>query len=200
MTICTRTFIWLTWLMGATMAMPLLAQTAVPSAEQMIEQLKAPRTRSLRNLTVEAVPAISATADAAHASAGTPPTAATPVSTVAQSAVNRPSLSLLIQFDFDSARVRPESQQALANLSQALQSTELVSSRFAVEGHTDAKGGADYNLKLSESRAQAVRDFLKSKGIDPNRLVPAGKGATELANSSQPFAPENRRVRIVNLD
>lgn len=200
MTICTRTFIWLTWLMCASMAMPLLAQTAAPSTEQMIEQLKAPRTRSLRNLTVEAVPASSATVDAAHASEGASPTTGTPVSTVAQSAVNRPSLSLLIQFDFGSARVRPESQQALANLSQALQSTELVSSRFAVEGHTDAKGGADYNLKLSESRAQAVRDFLKSKGIDPNRLVAAGKGATELTNSNQPFAPENRRVRIVNLD
>ena len=112
----------------------------------------------------------------------------------------RPSLSLLIQFDFNSARVRPESQQALANLSQALQSPELVSSRFAVEGHTDAKGGKDYNQKLSQLRAQAVSDFLKVQGVVESRLVAAGKGASELANSTDPLAAENRRVRIVNLD
>lgn len=165
----------------ACLVVPVWAQTTAPSAEQMIEQLKAaPRTRSLRNLSVEAVPAPN---DAA--SAGTP---------------GRPSLSLLIQFDFNSARVRPESRQALANLSQALQSAELGASRFAVEGHTDAKGGVDYNLKLSQQRAQAVRDFLKTQGVDEARLVATGKGSTELANAAEPFAAENRRVRIVNLD
>lgn len=112
----------------------------------------------------------------------------------------RPSLSLLIQFDFNSARVRPESQQALANLSVALQSPELRNSTFALEGHTDAKGSADYNVRLSAMRAQAVRDYLMGRGVEQGRLQAAGKGASELANVEQPFAPENRRVRIVNLD
>ena len=112
----------------------------------------------------------------------------------------RPSLSLLIQFDFNSARVRPESQQALANLSVALQSPELRNSTFALEGHTDAKGSADYNLRLSALRAQAVRDYLMGRGVEQGRLQASGKGASELANVEQPFAPENRRVRIVNLD
>ncbi len=163
---------------------PALAQTPPPSAEQMIEQLKTPpRTRGLRNLAVEAVlaPAPAATA-----------VAATPVA--------RPSLSLLIQFDFNSARVRAESRQSLSNLAQALQSAELLNSKFAVEGHTDAKGSAAYNLKLSQQRAQAVADFLKSKGVDEFRLLAAGKGSGELANTEQPFSAENRRVRIVNLD
>ena len=118
---------------------------------------------------------------------------------LAQPAV-RPSLSLLIQFDFISARVRPESQQALANLSVALQSPELRNSTFALEGHTDAKGSADYNVRLSALRAQAVRDYLMGRGIEQVRLQASGKGASELANVEQPFAPENRRVRIVNLD
>ena len=118
---------------------------------------------------------------------------------LAQPAV-RPSLSLLIQFDFNSARVRPESQQALANLSVALQSPELRNSTFALEGHTDAKGSADYNVRLSALRAQAVRDYLMGRGIEQVRLQASGKGASELANVEQPFAPENRRVRIVNLD
>ena len=118
---------------------------------------------------------------------------------LAQPAV-RPSLSLLIQFDFNSARVRPESQQALANLSVALQSPELRNSTFALEGHTDAKGSADYNVRLSALRAQAVRDYLMGRGVEQGRLQASGKGASELANVEQPFAPENRRVRIVNLD
>jgi len=164
------------WLAVVCFSTNLAAQVATPSSEQMIEQLKAPstpgnRTRSLRNLAVEAVPAAA-----------------------------RPSLSLLIQFDFDSARVRPESQEALANLAQALQSAELKSSAFAIEGHTDAKGSEEYNLKLSQQRAEAVRDFLQTKGVDGSRLIASGKGASQLENRDQPFAAENRRVRIVNLD
>lgn len=156
---------------------PLWAQ-ATPSAADMVEQLKAqpvpaPRTRSLRNLTVEA--------------ADTTPAA-------------KPSLSLLIQFDFNSAKVKPESQQALSNLAQALQSKELADSTFAVEGHTDAKGRADYNLKLSQQRADAVRAFLASNGVVDARLQAVGKGSSELANSADPLAAENRRVRIVNLN
>ena len=152
--------------------MPLQAQTT-PSAADMVEQLKTqpPRTRSLRNLTIE-----SAAPEA------------------------KPSLSLLIQFDFNSAKVKPESQQALSNLAQALQSKELLESRFAVEGHTDAKGRADYNLKLSQPRADAVRAFLTSNGVQDSRLAVVGKGATELANAADPQAAENRRVRIVNLN
>ncbi len=149
-----------------------------PSAAQMIEQLKAPaaRTRSLRNLGVEA-------ADASGPS--------TPA---------RPSLSLQILFDLNSARVHAQSQQALRNLAQALQSPDLSAAKFAVEGHTDAKGRADYNQKLSALRADAVRDYLAQQGVDASRLVPSGKGASDLANAADPLAAENRRVRIVNLE
>ncbi len=155
---------------------PLQAQTT-PSALEMVEQLKTqpPRTRSMRNLTIES---------------------AAPEGAVA----SKPSLSLLIQFDFNSAKVKPESQQALSNLAQALQSKELQDAKFAVEGHTDAKGRADYNLKLSQQRADAVRAYLASNGVVDTRLQAVGKGATELANAADPQAAENRRVRIVNLN
>ncbi len=174
-------------MMFACAVAPSFAQTAAPSTEQMIRQLKAPQTRSLRNLSVEAT-----------STSAQPANEATPI--LAVSPASRPSLSLLIQFDFNSASIRTESQQALSNLAQALQSVELQNSNFAVEGHTDAKGKADYNQKLSQQRAQAVRDFLKNQGVAEGRLMAAGKGATELANRDQPFAAENRRVRIVNLD
>ena len=162
------------------------AQTLSPSdslsAVQMIEQLKVPatqpaaRTRSLRNLGVEAV------------DAGGPSTPA------------RPSLSLQILFDLNSARVHAQSQQALRNLAQALQSPDLRATKFAVEGHTDAKGRADYNQRLSALRADAVRDYLAQQGVDASRLMPSGKGASDLANTADPLAAENRRVRIVNLE
>jgi outer membrane protein OmpA-like peptidoglycan-associated protein len=151
----------------------------------MVEQLKkppVPLSRSMRNLTVEA---------AGPANTGTSVTAAP---------APKPSMSLLIQFDFNSARVKPESQQALANLAQALQSEALVKSQFAVEGHTDGTGRADYNQRLSQQRADAVRDTLVAQGIAVQRLQTAGKGASELANNTDPTAAENRRVRIVNLD
>ena len=164
----------------------LLWAQGTPSTTEMVEQLKTqpapsgPRSRSLRNLGIESTTALPAGADAA--------------------AIPRPSLSLLIQFDFDSARVKPESQQALANLAQALQSRELAESKFAVEGHTDARGRADYNLKLSQQRADAVRAFLAHHGVAEPRLAAIGKGSSELANTADPLAAENRRVRIVNLD
>jgi outer membrane protein OmpA-like peptidoglycan-associated protein len=174
------------------------AQTAAPSAQQMIEQLKAPapggpRLRSLRNLTVESTNAPSAEAGDAQAT--------TPSAMQAAAAPQaKPSLSLLIQFDFNSSQIRPESQQALLNLSQALNSPELSPSKFAVEGHTDAKGLADYNQKLSQQRAEAVQAFLVKNGVTQARLAASGKGSTQLANAANPLSAENRRVRIVNLD
>ena len=198
-------------LMSLALLSPALqAQTATPSAQEMIEKLKIQpepelgsangvpngpplRTRGLRNLSVKAAKTPEGEAAAAAAQETAPNANAT------TEPPPRPSLSLMIQFDFNSAKIRPESQPALHNLAMALQSKELAEANFAVEGHTDAKGSNDYNLKLSQSRADAVQKFLASQGVPSARLVTAGKGATELANRNDPLAAENRRVRIVNL-
>lgn len=108
-------------------------------------------------------------------------------------------MSLLIQFDFNSASVKVDSQQTLANLAQAMQSRELGEAKFSIKGHTAPKGGADYNLKLNQQRADAVRSILASPGVAEPRLVAVGKGFNEPAVVADPLAAENRRVRVVNL-
>jgi len=65
-----------------------------------------------------------------------------------------------------------------------------------VEGHTDAVGDADLNKKLSEQRAKAVADFLKSYKIGSNQLVPVGYGEERLKVNTQAASDENRRVEF----
>ena len=180
----------LTGVLCALCAMGVQAQTGNPSKEQMIEQLKSAPSRSwgaTRNLTVGAAPAADKTGGPAAA-------APEPVAVV-----KRPSVSLSIEFDYNSARVRHESQSALSNLAEALQSPELKDNNFAIEGHTDAKGSYNGNLKLSQRRAMAVAEILKKRGVSEQRLVSAGKGSEELANKEDPFAAENRRVQVINI-
>ena len=66
--------------------------------------------------------------------------------------------------------------------------------RLRLEGHTSAEGDAAFNQKLSEARAQAAVAFLvEHEGIDASRLEAVGKGSSELKNTADPMAPENRR-------
>jgi outer membrane protein OmpA-like peptidoglycan-associated protein len=112
----------------------------------------------------------------------------------------RPNLSLAIHFEPNSARVRPESGPLLGNLVAAMLSPELRSSRFVIEGHTDARGAQALNQRLSQERAEEVRLYLMALGVSPARLKAVGKGAAEPANPLDPLADENRRVRVVTLE
>jgi outer membrane protein OmpA-like peptidoglycan-associated protein len=110
------------------------------------------------------------------------------------------SASLLITFETNSAGLTARAKQALDVVGRAFASDKLASSRFAIEGHADPRGGAAANLKLSQARAEAVRDYLvNTRRIDRARLEPVGKGDQDLLNKVNPIAPENRRVTIINL-
>ena len=109
------------------------------------------------------------------------------------------TLDLSINFDFDSANLQASSKPLLDNLASAMNSERLASLKFRVEGHTDAKGKPDYNQKLSELRANAVKAQLEKLGVVAPRLIAQGKGDTEPANPGDKFAAENRRVKIVTL-
>ncbi len=89
-----------------------------------------------------------------------------------------------IYFDFNKATIRPESYPVLDSIAQLLK--ENPSIIVEVAGHTDERGPYDYNMKLSQARAEAVVDYLIKKGIDPRRLIPRGYG------ESQPVIPNAR--------
>src|SRR6266436_958392 len=71
--------------------------------------------------------------------------------------------------------------------------------RVVVEGHTDSVGSHDYNMKLSERRANAARDYMVAKGISASRIKTAWYGETRPVASNKTAAgrAKNRRVDIV---
>jgi len=99
-------------------------------------------------------------------------------------------------FDFDRALVKPEGKAALDDLMRKLQGmdTEVM---IAV-GHTDSVGSDAYNQKLSLRRADAVKAYLVSKGLDHARLYTEGKGETQpiADNATAEGRARNRRVVI----
>ncbi|MCW3480584.1 OmpA family protein [Neisseriaceae bacterium JH1-16] len=178
----------------------------MPDTQSMINSLKPVKTRSLRNLLVKPAGAQQSPADEAAAEVVPPVQTGTTHSTTdpqpAHAAISEPvpSLSLAIQFDLNSAQVSSQSQQALSRLATALRSDDLRSFHFLIEGHTDAKGAPAYNRKLSQQRADAVKQLLVAQGVNEMRLSAIGKGSDEPVNRKNPFAAENRRVRVVNID
>jgi outer membrane protein OmpA-like peptidoglycan-associated protein len=111
---------------------------------------------------------------------------------------SRPAVDLEVRFEFDSAALTPTAQAVLDNLATAL-TTDLASYRFVLEGHTDAVGSDDYNLRLSQRRARAVQDYLHELyRIDSARLTAIGKGEEDLLLPDEPDAAPNRRVRVIN--
>lgn len=150
-------------------------------------------TTRTRNLVIEAATAPASGATPAPSGGASPaPSAATPAQPAAA-----PSLSLPIVFEPNSAQLRPESGALLGSLVAAMLSTELQNQRFVIEGHTDASGSAAQNLRLSKERAEQVRLYLVTLGVDGERLRAVGKGASEPVNAADPRAAENRRVRVV---
>jgi outer membrane protein OmpA-like peptidoglycan-associated protein len=114
----------------------------------------------------------------------------------------QPKTRVTVHFAFNSSAILPESAQNLRSVGIALQSSELASARIQIEGHTDSRGSDQYNLRLSERRAESVRQYLvKQYRIAPARLSIVGKGEAEsIAENDTPDGRQkNRRVELVNL-
>jgi outer membrane protein OmpA-like peptidoglycan-associated protein len=119
---------------------------------------------------------------------------------VAAVAKDKPKIDLEIYFDYNSAAITANAVPSLSSLGKALSSADLQGSVFMIAGHTDAKGGENYNLGLSERRAEAVRRYLMEKfNLSAEALNSVGYGKEQLKDAQHPFAPENRRVQVVNM-
>ena len=128
------------------------------------------------------------------------PAAQQQVAAVEQAPAAPPSISMEINFAYNSAQLTDASIQQLAPLGQALQSPELSGLAFMLEGHTDASGPDSYNMTLSEKRAQSVGQFLyQYYGVDPSKLNLIGRGETALLDPANPNSGVNRRVTITTL-
>ena len=108
------------------------------------------------------------------------------------------TLSGGVLFTSGKSELLPAAQLKLNDVAKALTEQD-PDSTMVVEGHTDSQGGADFNQKLSEQRAQAVRDYLVSRGIASDRITAAGFGPTRTIgdNATAEGRANNRRVEIV---
>jgi len=103
-----------------------------------------------------------------------------------------------ILFDLDSARIKPESRETLAEIARYLKANPQV--KLYVVGHTDNTGTYEYNLDLSRRRAAAVVEALtRDHGIAAQRLKPVGVGpvAPVASNATEEGRAKNRRVELV---
>lgn len=99
-------------------------------------------------------------------------------------------------FDFDKAVLKPEGKAKLDDLAGKVSGIALEV--VIAVGHTDSTGAASYNQKLSNRRAEAVKAYLVSKGIESNRIYTEGKGLTQPVadNATREGRAKNRRVEV----
>jgi outer membrane protein OmpA-like peptidoglycan-associated protein len=105
-----------------------------------------------------------------------------------------------IQFDFNKSTIKPVSFPILDAVKDVLVANPKIT--LEVQGHTDNVGQAAYNMKLSQSRADAVKAYLVGKGIDASRLVSKGYGMTQplLPNTTEANRGLNRRVQFIRTE
>ncbi len=104
-----------------------------------------------------------------------------------------------VHFEFDKATLTPEAMTILDKAAGLLEKQEKVV--VEVAGHTDSVGSEEYNQKLSERRAIAVKDYLESKGITATRLTARGYGEAQplASNDTDAGRALNRRVELIVL-
>jgi outer membrane protein OmpA-like peptidoglycan-associated protein len=102
-----------------------------------------------------------------------------------------------VLFDTGKYTLKPDTKVSLAKVSGILQAYPAL--KLQVEGYTDSVGSDDFNQKLSENRAGAVKDFLVSQGVSINNITAAGYGKNDPVadNGTAAGRAQNRRVQLV---
>lgn len=97
-----------------------------------------------------------------------------------------------IFFDLDSSTLKPGAYSEIDRVTNVLNNYPQTTIR--IEGHTDSTGSEDYNQRLSEKRAEAVKNALIHRGVDPRRIQAVGYGESQPISSNNAM---NRRVGMV---
>lgn len=113
-----------------------------------------------------------------------------------QSAALPASVSRVVYFDYDSFAIKPEFQTLLDTHARFIRADR--SKRIAIEGHTDERGGREYNLALGQKRAEAVRNALVLLGVPDAQMeaVSFGKEKPAVSGSDETALAKNRRAEI----
>ncbi|MDB5604432.1 MAG: hypothetical protein JWP25_1332 [Bradyrhizobium sp.] len=119
---------------------------------------------------------------------------------IAAQLLKLPQFNVEIQFDADSPIIRPESYRTIGRIADVLSHPTLLPYTFLIIGHTETTGKREYNLTLSQRRADAVRDVLVTTfKISPKRLKAIGLGEEQMRDSAHPTAPINQQVQVVTV-
>ncbi|WP_277028976.1 OmpA family protein [Thermaurantimonas aggregans] len=104
-----------------------------------------------------------------------------------------------IYFDLGKATLTPQSRTSLDALYEILAKNDIY---IELGGHTDSIGSDDNNLRLSQERVNAVKDYLVNKGINPQRIIAVGYGETRPVadNRTDEGRRKNRRVEVTIID
>nr|AYM52408.1 thrombospondin type 3 repeat family protein [Cystobacter sp.] len=111
---------------------------------------------------------------------------------------NKLEIKESVFFATGKAAIQPRSFKMLDQVARVLQQHPEVD-RMVIEGHTDNRGNAEANRKLSLARAEAVKGYLVSKGVEPSRLEAKGFGPDRpiVSNKTEKGRAANRRVEFI---
>lgn len=104
-----------------------------------------------------------------------------------------------VYFDFDKSDIKPAEREKLKVAKEYLEKNPTH--RLLLEGHCDWRGTAEYNLALGDRRANAVKKYLQTAGIKPDRLENLSKGSLEAGkNADEATMAKDRRVDLIVVD
>lgn len=143
--------------------------------------------------------ALTELSSASKATSGTTaktPTAVTTLDTAKSGSDTMVAGARTVYFDYDSYAIRPEFQSVIEAHSRILKSDKTKKAN--IEGHTDERGGREYNLALGQKRAEAVRKALSLLGVSESQMeaVSFGKEKPAVAGGSEAAMEKNRRAEI----
>jgi outer membrane protein OmpA-like peptidoglycan-associated protein len=119
---------------------------------------------------------------------------------IATELLELPRFMVEVRFDPDASTIRPESYQTLGRIADALCHSTLLRYGFLIVGRTDATGKREYNLTLSQKRADSIRDALVNTfKISSKRLQAVGLGEEQLQDTARPTAAINQQVQVVTV-